>query len=75
MISTLFRLPESMCSIAPFFFKSAKRIAEAKELEGEKGGVIVETLDSGEMLQSVATLETLYTNTNLCKKIYTYKSI
>ena len=58
-----------MCSIAPFFFKSAKRIAEANELEGEKGGVIVETLDSGE-LQSVAALETLYTNKNLCKQKY-----
>ena len=52
------KIPESICSIAPFFLKSLNKIAEANELEGEKGGVIVETLDSGEMLQSVAAFET-----------------
>lgn len=45
-------VPESSCSITLFFLKSVENI-EAKELEGEKGGVIVDTLDSGDILQSI----------------------
>ena len=37
--------------------KSDDSIADARELEGENGGVIVDTLDSGEILQSVAAWE------------------
>lgn len=51
-------IPESYWSFnVPFFFISANNIVDANELEGEKGGVIVETLDSGETLQSVTVLE------------------
>lgn len=53
------KIPESNCSVNTLFFlKSEDKIVDAKELEGENGGVIVETLDSGEILQSMAAFET-----------------
>lgn len=48
-----FDIPESSGSMTLFFLKSPDKTVDAKELEGENGGVIVETLDSGDILQSI----------------------